>query len=196
MDNRQKKEIRRLARGIKASDEEAFSQLFNRTYPRLVKFSWRYTKSKPSAEDVVQESFVKLWEKRNNIKPGRSLMAYLFQIVRNRSLNYLRDEGLPMRPLDDLPDKFLKAEEPSPEIDNSKDEQGKQMLNWINKLPDRQREAIKLSRFEGFDHEEIAHIMEISDRTVNNHIVSALKTLKKKWKTYKTNQNNGICYDS
>jgi RNA polymerase sigma-70 factor (ECF subfamily) len=192
MDYQQKEEMAALARSIKASDEQAFSVLFHRTYPRLVKYAWRYTRAEPPAKDIVQESFIKLWEKRQTIDPGQSLMAYLFKIVRNRSLNLLRDRAPKNIAIDDLPESTLKTDEPSPDNNPARDESSKKMLEWIARLPDRQQEAIRLSRFEGFDHEEIACIMNISPRTVNNHIVAALKTLRENWNDYK---NNNIRYD-
>jgi RNA polymerase sigma-70 factor (ECF subfamily) len=188
MDTWHKQEIKNLSRRIKSSDEEAFSELFHRTFPRLVNFSWRYTQAKPSAEDVVQESFVKLWEKRRSIDPGQSLMAYLFKIVRNRSLNALRDRAGENITIDDLPNGTLKTGSFTTEINTGENDVGEKMLGWINQLPKRQRESIRLSRFEGFDHDEIAGIMNISSRTVNNHIVAALKTLRKNWNEYKTKQ--------
>jgi RNA polymerase sigma-70 factor (ECF subfamily) len=193
MNSRQKEKITALARGIKASDEQAFSELFHRTYPRLVKFAWRYTRAKPPAKDIVQESFVKLWEKRKYIDPDQSLMAYLFKIVRNQSLNMLRDRAPINITIDDLPEAALKSDEPAPDNSPPGDNPGKRMLGYIDQLPARQREAIRLSRFEGFDHEEIACIMNISPRTVNNHIVVALKELRGNWNDYK---NNNIRYDS
>jgi RNA polymerase sigma-70 factor (ECF subfamily) len=185
MDSRQEQEIRKLARGIKASDEEAFSKLFHRTYPKLVRFAGHYTKAKASAEDVVQESFVSLWENRKNIEPERSMIAYLFQIVRNRSLNYLRDHKPKNVSIDDLPGGLADTDKTAPEITSSRDEPAEKMTAWIEQLPVRQREAVRLSRFEGFDHEEIAGIMNISPRTVNNHIVAGLKTLRGNWNDYK-----------
>ncbi|HYW36358.1 MAG TPA: RNA polymerase sigma-70 factor [Balneolaceae bacterium] len=186
------KEIKELALAIKASDENAFSELFHRTYPRLVKFAWRYTQTETTAKDIVQESFVKLWRKRNHIDPAQSMMAYLFQIVRNRSLNHIRDHSPEDDiTIDDLPGGVLKSDEYVPEVTSSQNKIGKKMLDWIDHLPGRQREALRLSRFEGLDHEEIAYVMEISPHTVNNHIVSALATLRKNWNDYKNNPNNG-----
>lgn len=184
----EKQEIEQWARRIKASDEAAFSELFHRLYPRMVKFSWRYTRTKTTAKDIVQESFVKLWEVRSTIDPQKSLLAYLFQIVRNRSLNHLRDTPSNQPSIDDISEEVLKSELSSPEITSENNEAGKKMLQWIEALPERQREAIRLSRFEGLDHEEIAYVMDISPRTVNNHIVSALNTLRDKWSTYKSEQ--------
>lgn len=181
----EEKQIEQWARRIKASDEAAFSKLFHRLYPRMVKFSWRYTKTKTTAKDIVQESFVKLWQVRATIDPGRSLLAYIFQIVRNRSLNYLRDHAGGYSSLDEVRGEKLQSDCHLPKINSTGDETGEKMLQWIEALPDRQREAIRLSRFEGLDHEEIAYVMGISPRTVNNHIGTALRTLRDEWDAYK-----------
>lgn len=60
------------------------------------------------------------------------------------------------------------------------------MLNrWISNLPNRQQEAFRLSRFDGLDHAEIAEVMDVSEKTVNNHIVAALSFLREKYEEYK-----------
>lgn len=184
------RQFRKWAQGIRISDEQAFEELFQAMYPPLLKFAWRYTGDKHSAQDVVQESFVKLWEIRSNIDPGNSLKAYVYQIVRNRALNYIRDEK-EHTPLDTLhPQKMETNNEEISKPDRVPDYH-KKMAELIAELPDRQCEAMQLSRFEGLEHEEIAEVMQISPRTVNNHIVSALKTLRKEWNAYKQNQNGG-----
>lgn len=183
-------QFRKWAQKIRTSDEEAFEKLFRALYPPLVKFAWRYTGDKHSAQDVVQESFVKLWEVRSNIEPGSSLKAYVYQIVRNRALNHLRDEK-DYTPLDTVhPTKMESDNEEISKPDEAPDYH-KKMSELISALPERQCEAMQLSRFEGLEHDEIAEVMQISPRTVNNHIVSALKTLRKEWNAYKQNQNGG-----
>lgn len=195
MGSREQEQITEWARRIKRSDESAFTDFFNHLYARLVKFAWRYTKSKTLAKDIVQESFVKLWKKRAMIDPEQSLLAYMFQIVRNRALNYLRDHSSESVALEDISPGTLSSGDHIPEVTSSDDMAGKQMLELISQLPGRQREAIKLSRFEGLDHEEIAYVMDISPRTVNNHIVKALKTLKEEWRDYKKNKSSNIYYE-
>lgn len=182
----EKEEIKQWARRIKASDEAAFSELFHHLYPRMVNFSWRYTRTKTTAKDIVQESFIKLWEVRSTIVPERSLLAYLYQITRNKSLNHLRDKPDAQPSIDDIPEAMLESKAESTKIKPRDSQSGKKMLQWIDTLPDRQREAICLSRFEGLDHEEIAYVMDISPRTVNNHIGAALRTLRDRWDAYKS----------
>ena len=181
--------FKKWAERICMSDEEAFAELFHAVYPRMIKFAWRYTRAKSSAHDVVQESFVKLWKVRENVDPQGSLKAYLYQIVRSRALNHLRDNKDHSRIEDADPGKLKTQSEVLTEISeqNNYDEK---MAEWISELPERQREAIQLSRFEGLEHDEIAKVMDISPRTVNNHIVAALKTLREEWNAYKSNQHD------
>ncbi|MDX1638495.1 MAG: sigma factor-like helix-turn-helix DNA-binding protein, partial [Balneolaceae bacterium] len=63
---------------------------------------------------------------------------------------------------------------------------------WIEELPRQQQRAFELSRFEGLTHEEIAEVMEIAPRTVNNHIVAALKTLKERYERLKERRRNVV----
>ncbi len=187
MNTDEKKKFAGWARKISASDERAFSELFHEVYSRLVKFAWQYTRQESDAHDIVQEVFIKLWKIRTAIDPTQPLLSYLYKMVRNRSLNYLRDRNNNIS-LDEAPSKALKANEDIFTEIRAEEKPAVKMLGWIEALPNRQREAIRLSRFDGLDHHEIAFVMQISPRTVNNHIVEALKTLRNDWQKYNTEQ--------
>jgi RNA polymerase sigma-70 factor, ECF subfamily len=167
---------------IRQSNRKAFDELFRYLYPRLVHFAMRFTKQKPEACDIVQDTFVILWQKRAEIDPDQSLKSYLFRIVRNRSINWLNKKVNQTESLEEqIPDMS------SEEIYN---EQSVELLEsnfrmWINELPERQQEAFELSRFEGLNHDEIAEIMSVSPKTVNNHIVTALQSMREKYDHYK-----------
>lgn len=176
-------QIRVWGEKISESDRKAFDSLFYALYARLVRFSYRYVGSKAVASDVVQDAFVILWEKRRELDPQRSIKAYLYRIVRNRSLNYLRDHAEETIGLEVL------TNDKQPVSDSGSHPSGYDELFdllqvWIKELPDRQREAFELSRFEGLDHDEIAKVMEISSNTVNNHIVAALQYLRERHDAY------------
>lgn len=182
-------QIRIWIKEMARSDQEAFNSLFRALYPRLVHFSFRYTRSKAVASDIVQDVFVMLWEKRREIDPEQSPKAYLYRSVRNRSLNYLRDhsgETIGLEPMSESR-LSLPADEDGP---GEEPEELVRLLNgWISDLPKRQREAFELSRFDGLDHEEIAGVMEVSSHTVNNHIVAALYTLRDRYHAYQKELN-------
>lgn len=161
------------------SDEDAFDKIFRLLYAPLVKFSHKYTKDKPAAGDIVQEAFINIWQIRKDLTPDQSIKTYLYRTVRNLSLNHNRDRS---RVTNGLETKALISEEEPlvGECDQiQKDTRLQMVKNWIEKLPDRQKEVIELSRFEGLSHEEIADTLNISKRTVNNHIVAAMKNMKK-----------------
>ena len=165
----------KLTNQLIKSDQKAFDQIFRLLYSSLVKFSYKYLKDKSAAVDVVQEAFMKVWQNRKDLTRNQSIKTYLFRTVRNLSLNYLRDTS---RMTYGLETDSLIAEGNLSHQD-SQHEQLNLVKQWIETLPDRQKEILKLSRFEELSHEEIAMVLEISKRTVNNHIVSAMKKLKK-----------------
>ena len=186
MNNPTEQQIRKWVEQISESHREAFDSLFRALYPQLVQFALRYTRDKAAAADLTQDAFVVFWKKRHEMKQIDSPKAYLYRIVRNNSLNYIRDHSSRTTGLEAM-------EEPSVEM-NVDEEQEEIRLNklkqWISELPERRREAFELSRFEGLDHDEIAEVMGISSNTVNNHIVAALDYLKECHREYRNEANS------
>jgi RNA polymerase sigma-70 factor, ECF subfamily len=191
MNQKSQQQIKNWAQKIRESDRKAFDDFFRWGYPRLVRFAIGYTGEKSSACDIVQDAFVVLWQKRDEIDPNRSLKSLVYQIVRNRCLNYLRDRANTLVDSDIVQDSPSATEAIS--IENMTTENGsleKKFQEWIQALPNRQREAFELSRFEGLEHDEIADVMEISPKTVNNHIVAALQQLRIFYVEYQKKINN------
>jgi len=109
--------------------------------------------------------------------------------VRNKALNHIRDFGSKTVQLESI-QKTAIAQSPHtnpPESNEYTQKLAELFKEWIQELPQRQQEAFTLSRFEGFDHEEIAEIMDVSKHTVNNHIMGALKSLRACYNEYKNN---------
>ncbi len=171
------------ARKISESDHEAFDSFFRSMYPRLVHFALRYIHRKSVASDIVQDAFVKLWERRQQIDPSRSIKAYIYRIVKNNSLNYIRDHSEDIVGLELLNNGQLTSVQ-DVELHDESDPLSERLKEWIDELPERQKEAFELSRFEGLEHDEIAGVMNISSNTVNNHIVTALKQLRARYELY------------
>ena len=169
---------------IANSEKSAFDELFRNMYPKLVGYALRYMREKDTACDIVQECFVKLWKIRESLDTQSSIQAYLFRMVRNYSLNYIRDHAREQTGIDmvNVADEHDQSE--IDENENANKNRMKLIRTWIEQLPERQREAFELSRFEGLDHEEIATVMAVSPRTVNNHIVEALKNIQRSHDMY------------
>lgn len=174
-------------RRLKASDREAYAELFEEMYESLFRYVRSITSDAEAARDVTQDVFIRLWDARESLSASRSLEAYLYRMARNRAYNYERDRRTRTEKEDEVRDRS--AAQPSPPSQPDAEAAAQRLENrlqrWIGDLPERQREALVLSRFEDLSHDEIADVMDISPRTVNNHIVRALKHLRGRIRDYK-----------
>lgn len=171
-------QFQRWCRHIKASDREAFEAVFEALHDPLARYALQITGRKTAAQDIVQYAFTSLWGMREELDPRESLEALLFRIVRNRAYNTERDRRTRATKRDELKH-GTEPVQPDAGAQMDADRLAADLRSWMAELPDRQREALALSRFEGLSHEAIADVMEISPRTVNNHIVRALKKLRR-----------------
>ena len=158
----------RLADRIRRSDREAFRELFEAVHGRLHAYLYQFTRSSESAHDILQDVFLKLWTKRETLDPAKSLEGLVFTIGRNYGLNYVKRTPRSMSIEDPG------AKEPATNVPVYGDNHQALIQSWLVMLPDRQREAFVLSRFQGFSHKEIAALMDVSPSTVNNHLGRAL----------------------
>lgn len=179
------KQLQSWVERLSESDKQAFDQVFRSLYPQLVQFALRYTQSRAVAADLTQDAFVILWKKREELDREFLVKAYLYRIVRNSSLNYIRDHSSRTVGLEEVDEQHVE----DIETDDESNEEIKLLKQWIEELPDRRREAFELSRFEGLNHDEIAGVMGISPNTVNNHIVAALEYLKDRHSEYQEKVN-------
>lgn len=184
-----KEQFETWAREIRRSNRRAFDALFREVYPGMVRFAFRYLNNRAAAQDIVQDCFVALWKTRNRINENRSLKSYLYTMVRNRALNELRDHSDLYVSHDTSLYHQDTAEPDIPDEDENGELQSK-MNQWIDELPGRQKEAFQLSRFHGLDHDEIAEVMDVSPKTVNNHIVAALSSLRSRYEKHNSEVTN------
>lgn len=173
-------------RRLRQSDREAYAAVFEAMHASLFRYVRSITNDPSAARDVTQDVFVKLWESRRSLDPDQSLKAYLYRTARNRAYNHERNRRTRTDKEDDVRTDSPAQPTPHTAPDEAVDARmlDKRLRRWIDDLPDRQREALSLSRFEGLSHEAIAEIMDISPRTVNNHIVRALKSLRQNVHAY------------
>jgi len=175
-----------LCQRLKDSDREAFERVFRVLHDALYRYVRSLTKTSAVAADITQDVFVSLWEARDRLDPSRSLEAYVYRMARNRVYNYQRDERTHAEKRAQM--QAVAAAEPQrasrPDTKLHTDVLESNINAWVKALPERQREAFVLSRYNGLSHDEIAAVMEVSPRTVNNHIVSALKTLRTRIRAY------------
>lgn len=160
---------------LQNGNERAFEFVFNSYYPSLSRFSYSFIKDQDKAESLVQEVFIKLWEKRKNMIDIENLLSYLMTMVRNQSIDYLRKEKANSKLyLNVKPDESVNTTEEQ----ISKNEFEEKLLQSLHKLPERCRMAFEMSRFESFTNKEIAQKMEISVKGVEALIGRSLKFLR------------------
>ena len=159
-------------------DLSAYEALFKMHYAPLARAAFRIVNDPDVAEDLVQDIFFKLWEKKDTLNITISLKSYLYQSTINHSLNYLKKVKR-----SDARESFFETSR-SEESNNSESyvalkETARQVDLAVNSLPDACRTVFILSRYEHLSYREIAQQLEISVKTVENHMVKALKHLRK-----------------
>ena len=169
---------------IKRGDEKAFEMLFNKYYGHLCLFAARIINDDVTAEEIVQDLFVKLWEKREQLFIETSLKNYLFRSVKNLCLNFIQHNKTKIRHaeivLSEVENNFT-DDDSYPEIDLAF-----KIEESINSLPEKRKEIFRLSRQEGLKYHEIAQKLNISVKTVETQMSLAIKTLRDKLKKYNT----------
>jgi RNA polymerase sigma-70 factor (ECF subfamily) len=156
-----------------------FETLFRNEYKGMLLFALRYVKEEEAAKEIVQEAFINLWERRESIDPERQVKSYLSTSVRNRCLNYLRDNKRfngTLLTLENLNPAPSTEEHDRLELN----ELSMQIHNAIAELPEKCREVFQLNRFENMKYQEIANHLQISVKTVETQMSKALAHLRKK----------------
>ena len=167
---------------IRSNDIKAFEELFHIFYGPLCSYALRFLSQSEEAEEVVQDIFVKLWEKRNEIHIDASVQNYLFRSVRNQCLNLIQHQKIKSQ----YAEKMMKQ---------SKTETGfsawfvepdlaRNIETAIDSMPEKRKEIFRLSREDGLKYKEIAEKLNISVKTVEAQMGLALKYLRKKLQAY------------
>lgn len=166
----------------------SFSELYLTYYPKLVRFAKEFVKLEEDAENITQDVFTDLWEKRDNLDRIENMNAYLFRLVRNRCLDYLKHKIFEQRYVENMQAHFtielnLKLQSLD-RFDVSDISEGNDteilVRAAIDSLPKRCRDIFLLSRVEGLKYREISERLGISVNTVECQMGIALKKLRMK----------------
>lgn len=166
------KVIKRLSDG----DQSAFRAVFEHYYPRVSEFVRRIVKSESAAEDITQDIFIKIWERREIFGVEvQSFGKYIYVMSRNAAINALRRTGR-ITPLSN--ESFSKSDSTS--IEESYYAQEKELIIRLAvcQMPEQRRRIFEMSRYMGMDNQTIATTLNLSKKTVENHLTLALKTLR------------------
>ena len=158
-------------------DIARFELLYKTYQPGLVNFAYFYLKNEQEAIDTVQELFMNIWEKKEAFPDTDSPKPYLMAAVKNRCYNKLTRNRHLQKPIDTLADVFISEDTTGANMEARETENN--IKTVINNLPDKCKEIFILSRFEHLSYKEIATLLGISVKTVENQIGNALKMLRK-----------------
>lgn len=181
---------KKVLENLKKGDPKAFELIFKSWYEPLVNFAAEYLSDLESARNIVQNIFMKLWEKHTLVDPDSNLKSYLYMATRNACLSHLRHLKLETayfekskKKLEDLQLNYEALDELNIEkIDFEVLE--KLIRDTINSLPERCREVFILSRYEDMKNKEIADTLNISLKAVEANITRALTKLRENTKEY------------
>jgi len=160
-----------------------FDHLFLDYYVNLCRFAYTFVKDTAASEEIVQEMFLFMWEHREKLNINVSIRAFLYTSVKNRALNYLRNEKTRKGHENDF------AYEQAIKVDHiidfcEREELQNLITDAINELPEQCQQIFKMSRNQNLTHNEIASQLNISPKTVENQMSIALKKLREKISPY------------
>ena len=164
-----------LVQNLSKGNLLAFNTLYNEYSNRLYRFALGYLKSEAEAEELVQEVFTKIWEKRADLKKELSFKSFLFTIAFNIIRKHFRTKA-------HLFEYFKTGFFSEPDMQTSQkityDSLYQYITELVNQLPERRKEIFIKSRYEGLSIKEIAEKLKISHKTVENQLTDALKFIR------------------
>lgn len=160
------------------SSHDAFTVLYGRYKQRIYLYLLKHVKSTHVAEDILTDIFMKLWTGREIATQISDFAAFIHKIAFYRAMDFLRTTARHKRLQEVYANYFMNiTSDKNPETLLISAEEKKLLLHAILQLPARQKEVYLLSREEGLSHEQIAKRLHLSQNTVNNHLVAAIKNL-------------------
>jgi len=171
-------ELRRLIQLMEKNDGKAFEDFFNILYPRFYRYAFLYVKSDVLCEELVSDVFLKLWNIRHKLNEVKQLEFYLFRSVKNQAITYLKRNSNKHEEITEYnqsslvdyrePERLLIAAELSEKIEEA-----------VSSLPNKCQIIFRMVREDGLSYKQVAVLLEISPKTVENQMSTALKRLKR-----------------
>jgi RNA polymerase sigma-70 factor (family 1) len=172
-----------LVTRLNDSDEDAFEQLYQLYSGRLFGYLIKLIKSELFAQELLQDTFIKLWNNREKINTDKSFRSYLFRIAENNVYDFFRkaarDKKLQAAIIKSACRHYQHVEE------NLLTKENEQILqDAINLLPPKRRQIFQLIKIEERSYDEVSTLLNISVSTINDHIVKATKSIREALKQY------------
>ncbi|WP_165830076.1 RNA polymerase sigma factor [Flavobacterium hydrophilum] len=166
-----------LVSRLRNGDESALTDLYNKFWQALFISAFNIIKDKELCEDIIQDIFMNIWHNREKLEIRISLKGYMYACARYQVFNHLKKnkDRIQVELFDDLEKRFQHT---TPETEMMHQELVLQINSIVATLPEKCQLVYKLSREEQLSHKEIAERLNISVKTVENHITKALHSIK------------------
>ncbi|NCB96839.1 MAG: RNA polymerase sigma-70 factor [Bacteroidia bacterium] len=186
----QNNEMEDLVSKIRLGDEKVFEYIKKEWGQKLRIFARSYVRLNGVSEDLVQDTFIKFWEARRTFENEKMIAPYLFTILRNKCLDYLKHKVVEQKFNDIAAENYnywlaniYALEDPSISI-ITENQIKKALFDAINKMPQLRREIFIMSRFKDMKNQEVAEEMGVSVKTVEYHMTKAISFLREELKDY------------
>lgn len=181
-----------LLAALKRGDKSAFTLIYNAYVGKSFNFVFSLVKDRETAKDIVQETFIKVYLKRETISKVNSFSSYLYMMLRNAVLDYFDSEMVKLRYMHRIQET---AEDFADVVNETMNvnELSEQIESVLSGMPRQRQNIFRLSRYRGVPNNEIARMFGISQRTVENHLTNALRDIRKKLSGNLNNIISVIC---
>ncbi len=176
------KSLHKIVKDLRKGDKQALDEIYKFFYPKLYVFAKSFLKVEDDINDILQDVFVKLWLSREKIGKVETFNSYLFTIAKNAIVSYFREKSKDQKFEARVKEILVSAEnEYNDELEYRDLKQNLESI--IDQLPNKRKQIFKLSREEGLSNKEIAEKLDISVKTVEDHMRHALRFIRKHLKT-------------
>jgi RNA polymerase sigma-70 factor (family 1) len=180
----EKMEMQQVWQMLADGSEYAFTQLFDHYRGKVYSVAWHFLKSPVLAEEIVQDVFMKIWLKRQDLGEVQHTENYLFILTRNLILDRLKALSYEMAARKEWPLSSAFIDDGDYRL---RQNQCEELLSAaVDRLPQRQKEVYRMSKMQGLSHEVIAGELQLSRLTVKKHMAEALKFIRKYLSQYLT----------
>lgn len=163
--------------------ESAFEEIYHLYSNRLLGYLTRVVKSEDFAAEILQETFIKIWNCRKNIDPNQSFRSYLFRVAENLVYDFFRkaarDKKLESTLINSSCNEYRHVEEIF-----CRKEEIQLLQDAINTLSPRRRQVFQLVKMEERSYDEVSELLQVSTSTINDHVVKATKAIHENLKSY------------
>lgn len=172
---------------VRAGDEQAFAELLQRYHPEVMNLAWRYFHDRQIAEDIAQETFLRVHAARGSYTPKAKFRTWLLRIASNLCISRLRRKRIQAHSLTGGDEREREVRDhgaDDPSLSPEMSETRARVRAAVDRLPERQRMAIVLSRFHGLSYPELEQALDLSRNALKSLLHRARESLKNELRDY------------